>query len=75
MNAVQLRRDGDGGYTAAGERFTVQPVMMGDGPRNKGHREWRIVDTTGAPTFSGRDSLIVPALWNARDAIMFVVSA
>ncbi len=64
------------GYATADGRWTVEPVTMGEGVNgnrgwSKGKREWRITDTTSQATLGmyGRPSLVVPALWRARDII------
>lgn len=57
------------GYATKDGRWTVEPVTMGDGPRNKG-REWRVTDTHGkAELRRGGHTLTVHALYAARDLI------
>lgn len=72
-----LTKDGNGGYVSPDGRWTVNPVQIGAGVNNnkgwsKGHREWRLTDTTGQATLSvygNRSQVILGALWRVRDMI------
>lgn len=68
---VKLVKDGNGGYRTPDGRFTVSPVTMGDGPRNQGHKEWHLVDTTGRAKmgWNGRSEITLWRLYDVRDMI------
>ena len=60
------------GYATSDGRWTVEPVVMNDSPRSKGHRAWHVTDTTGQArlgAYSGRPSRTVDRLYEARDLI------
>jgi hypothetical protein len=51
------------GYATVDGRYQVTPKIIGDGPRNKGHKEWRVTDTVTG------DHRLAYRLYNAREWI------
>lgn len=78
-----LKRQPDGTWATPDGRFTVVPVIMGDGVNNNGgysngHREWQVTDTTGVAKISqwgDRSTAIRTRLYEARGLIARILDA
>lgn len=52
MADIKLTRDGQGGYTYADGRFTIEPCIIGEGVNNNGgwspgKKNWHVIDHQG----------------------------